>query len=113
MQHFAKFIKRMDETRDADGSSLLDNSMIMYGAGNADSNRHSHNNLPTILVGGGGGALSTGRFVNAAPTIDPRAIAPGRGGNGPAPRDKGVPMCNYFLGLLEKVGIEGIEQFGD
>ena len=62
MQHFAKFIQKMDETKDADGSSLLDNSMIMYGAGNADSNRHSHNNLPTILVGGGGGALNTGRF---------------------------------------------------
>jgi hypothetical protein len=113
MQHFAKFIQKMDETKDADGSSLLDNSMIMYGAGNADSNRHSHNNLPTLLVGGGGGSLDTGRFVNASPNLDPRAKAPGRGGNGTAPRQRGIPMCNYFLGLLERLGIEGIEQFGD
>jgi len=113
MQRLAKFIQKMEETKDADGSSLLDNSMIMYGAGNADSNRHSHNNLPTILIGRGGGTLNTGRFVNAAPGLDPRAAAPGRGGNGTVPRDKGVPMCNYFLGLLEKVGVEGIDQFGD
>jgi hypothetical protein len=36
-----------------------------------------------------------------------------RGGNDTAPRDIGVPMCNYFLGLLEKMGIEGVDQFGD
>jgi hypothetical protein len=41
------------------------------------------------------------------------APAPGRGGNGVAPRQRGVPMCNYFLGLLEKFGVEGVEQFGD
>ena len=35
------------------------------------------------------------------------------GGNGTAPKVRGVPMCNFFLGMLEKVGIHGVDQFGD
>jgi hypothetical protein len=115
MQRFAIFLKKMEATKDADGSSLLDNSMIVYGSGNSDSNRHAHNNLPTILVGSGGGSLNPGRYVNARPGLDPRlAAAPsGQGGNGRRPNSSGVPMSNFFLGMVEKLGIEGVGQFGD
>lgn len=115
MERFAKFLGNMEATKDADGSSLLDNSMIVYGAGNSDSNRHAHNNLPTILVGGGGGSLATGRYVNAKPGLDPRkSAAPfGRGVNGRIPDAHGIPMSNMYLGMLEKLGIEGVDQFGD
>ena len=37
--------------KDVDGNSLLHNSMIVYGSGNADGNRHTHTNLPIILAG--------------------------------------------------------------
>ena len=47
------FLKKLDETRDVDGKSLLYNSMILYGSGNADANRHTHSNLPLILAGSG------------------------------------------------------------
>jgi len=57
MQHFALFLSKLDKMRDSDGSSILQNSMIVYGSGNADGNRHTHDNLPVVL-GGGGGALS-------------------------------------------------------
>ncbi len=44
--------------KDADGNSLLFNSMIVYGSGCADGNSHSHTNLPFLLAGAGGGTLS-------------------------------------------------------
>jgi hypothetical protein len=113
MQRFAKFVQRLDEAKDPDGSSVLDNSIIMYGAGNADSNSHTHNNLPTLLVGRGGGALNTGRYVNAKPGRDPFTPPSNRGGNGTAPKQPGIPMCNFYLGLLDKLGIHDVDQFGD
>ena len=113
MQRFAKFIKKLDEAKDADGSSVLDNSILMYGAGNSDSNSHTHYNLPTLVVGGGGGALTPGRYVNAQPLRDPLLPPTNRGGNGSLPTQKGVPMSNFFVGLMEKLGVEGVERFGD
>ena len=113
MERFAKFVRRLDEAKDADGSSVLDNSIIMYGAGNRDSNSHTHNNLPTLVVGRGGGALNARRYVNAQPTRDPLTPPMNSGGNGTAPKVRGAPMCNFFLGMLEKVGIHGVDQFGD
>ena len=113
MQRFAKFVRRLENAKDADGTSVLDNSIIMYGAGNADSNSHTHNNLPTMIVGGGGGSLSAGRYVNARPDRDPFQPPVNRSGNGTAPTVPGVPMCNFYLGLLEKLGIHDIDQFGD
>lgn len=92
---------------------MLDNSILMYGAGNSDSNSHTHYNLPTLLVGGGGGSLTPGRYVNAQPLRDPFLKPTNRGGNGSLPTQAGVPMSNFYLGLLEKLGVEGIEQFGD
>jgi len=60
---FAKFLQKLQTTKDVDVSSLLHNSMILFGAGNADSNRHTHTNLPLLLAGGGGGVLTPGRYV--------------------------------------------------
>lgn len=114
MQRFAKFVKKLDDAKDADGSSVLDNSILMYGAGNSDSNSHTHYNLPTLVVGGGGGALNPGRYVNAQPNRDPFLPPPNRGGgNGTLPTKKGVPMSNFFVGLMEKLGVEGVDRFGD
>ena len=58
VEQFAKFLEKLKSTPDVDGKSLLDNSMIVYGSGNADGNRHTHSNLPIVLAGGGGGALT-------------------------------------------------------
>ena len=113
MQRFARFLRRLEDAKDADGSSVLDNSIVMYGAGNADSHSHTHNNLPTLVVGGGGGTLNTGRYVNARPGRNPLLPPVNRGGNGTAPKEPGVPMCNFYLGLLEKLGVHDVESFGD
>jgi hypothetical protein len=63
VKQLAKFLEKMNAIKDVDGNSLLHNSMIVYGSGNADGNRHTHFNLPILLAGGGGGGFKPGRFV--------------------------------------------------
>jgi hypothetical protein len=74
-----------------DGQSLLHNSMILYGSGNADGNQHTHVNLPIVLAGGGGGTLTPGRFI----------------------KHGSKPTSNLFLSLAERMGVSGLERFGD
>lgn len=89
-QQLARFIQKLHETTDVDGSSLLHNSMILYGSGNADGNRHTHSNLPLILAGGGGGALKPGRYVQHG----------------------SKPMTNLLLRMAGEMGAK-MERFGD
>jgi hypothetical protein len=90
-EQFAQFLARMEATPDVDGHSLLHNTRIIYGSGNADGNRHTHEDLPVILAGGGGGLLTPGRFV----------------------RHGGQPMSNLFLTLADQIGVGDLERFGD
>src|SRR5262249_22661006 len=61
-QQLAYFTSRLKAINEGDGN-LLDNCMIAFGSAHADPNRHSHENLPILLVGGGGGTLRGGRFI--------------------------------------------------
>jgi Protein of unknown function (DUF1552) len=61
-QLFSKYLARLRETPDGDGS-LLDHTIILYGAGISNSQRHSGDNLPLMLVGGGSGRLKGGRHL--------------------------------------------------
>lgn len=90
VEHFSRFLHKLDQTEDVDGHSLLHNSMIVYGGAIADGNRHTHENLPVILAGHGGGAVKTGRHHQA---------------------DK-QPMSNLFVSMLELMGAP-VSQFGD
>ncbi len=90
-EHFARFIGKLKAMKDVDGSSVLDNSMIFYGGAIANGNRHNHDNLPVILAGGGGGALTPGRYV----------------------KFPSQPMTNLFLTLADRMGADGLERFGD
>ena len=58
---FAYFLEKMRSTPDGDGS-LLDHSMIVYGSGLSDGNRHLHENLPAVLAGRGCGKASGSRY---------------------------------------------------
>src|SRR5882724_237605 len=90
-QEFAKFLKKLQDTKDVDGQSLLHNSMIVYGGGNADGNRHTHSNLPIVLAGGGGGTLSPASYA----------------------KFDSAPACNLFLSMADRMGIQGLDRFGD
>jgi len=87
---FARFLAQMKAV-DEDGSSLLDNSMIVFGGGISDGNRHNHDDLPVIVAGRGGGALDPGRLVKL---------------------QEETPMTNLYLSLLDKMGVE-IDGIGD
>jgi hypothetical protein len=91
MEEYARFLGGLNEAKDADGTSVLDNAMIVYGCGNCDGNRHNHDNLPVILAGGGGAALKTGRYV----------------------KYRSVPLTNLYLSMIERLGIRDVKSFGD
>ena len=76
--------------REGDGT-LLDHSMIVYGSGIGDGNRHNHDDLPILLAGGGGGSLQPGRHIRVAAK---------------------TPMTNLYLALLDRLGVHA-ERLGD
>jgi hypothetical protein len=61
-QLFAQYLGKLRATADGDGS-LLDHMMILYGAGISNSQAHSGDNLPLLVVGGGAGRLPSGRHI--------------------------------------------------
>ncbi len=65
--------------------------MIVYGSGNADGNRHTHDNLPVVLAGKGGGLLALGRYV----------------------KHGSKPMTNLYLSMAERLGLRDLDRFGD
>jgi hypothetical protein len=90
VEQLAYFLKKMRDTPDGEGS-LLDHSMIVYGGGIADGNRHNHDDLPVLLAGKGGGTLTPGRVIEAP---------------------QGTPMTNLYLSLLDRMGAKA-RRIGD
>jgi len=86
----AYLLDRLAEVREGEGT-LLDHSMIIYGSGIGDGNRHNHDDLPVLLAGGGGGSLQPGRHLR----VEPR-----------------TPMTNLYLSLLDRLGVHA-ERLGD
>jgi hypothetical protein len=87
-QMYATFLEKLRSTPDGDGS-LLDHSLIIYGAGMADSNMHATDPLPLIAIGGG---VGTGHRHVQLPTR--------------------TPVGNFWLNVAEKFG-QPMERFGD
>ncbi len=59
---FASYVEKLRATPDGDGT-LLDHTTILYGSGLSNSTRHSGDNVPLLLVGGGAGRLPSGRHI--------------------------------------------------
>ena len=87
---FAGFIGKLKAAHDGDGT-VLDHSMIMYGSGLSDSNRHLHENLPILLFGRGDGSLKPGRHIVY---------------------ENPVPMTNLYLTMLDRMDVKP-ESIGD
>src|SRR5580658_2249970 len=85
---YAKFLEKLRTTPDGDGS-LLDHSLIVYGAGMADSNAHATDPLPLIAIGGG---VGSGHRHEQLPTR--------------------TPVGNFWLNVADKFG-KPMDRFGD
>ena len=90
LRQFGYFLDKMKAVKEGD-STLLDNSMIVFGGGIGDGNRHNHDNLPILLAGRAGGTLSPGK----------RMVLPGE-----------TPMTNLYLSMLDRMGVPA-EKVGD
>ena len=62
-QLFSQYLAKLRATRDGDGS-LLDHTTILYGSGISNSTKHSGDNLPLLVMGGGAGTLKGGRHLS-------------------------------------------------
>jgi hypothetical protein len=87
---FTKYLERLRSTPDGNGS-LLDNLVILFGAGLSNSDRHTHSPLPTVVVGGGAGAIKGGRHLVY---------------------QEGTQLANLHVTLLDKVGV-AVDKLGD
>src|SRR5215475_6786524 len=89
MSLFAKFVKKLADTPDGDGS-LLDHSLIMYGSGMSESDTHSRLNVPVAILGHGAGLVK---------------------GNSHIQTPKETPLANLMLDFANKFGSD-VEMFG-
>jgi hypothetical protein len=90
VEQFAYFLEKLDSIPDGDGT-LLDQSIVLYGSGISDGNRHNHGDLPIVLAGGGGGQVTTGRYIQP---------------------EHERPMGNLFLSMLDIMGTP-VDSIGD
>ncbi|MEM7783681.1 MAG: DUF1552 domain-containing protein [Planctomycetota bacterium] len=86
---FAYLLGRLKSIREPDGRTLLDNCAIIYGSSLGDGDEHGNRDLPTIIAGGAGGNIRTGRQLKL----------------------KRQTMSSLHLSMLQKLGIE-VDQFG-
>ncbi len=90
VEQVAHLLNRMHSLKEG-SSSLLDNSMVMFGGTLKDGNRHDPEDLPILLAGRAKGALKPGRRLRFA---------------------KNTPLCNLYLSMLDRMGVKE-ERFGD
>ena len=90
VSQLAYLLEKLKAVKEGSGT-LLDNCMIVYGAGIGDGNRHNHDELPILLAGKGGGTLKTGRHVRY-------------------PRN--TPLMNLYLSMLDRMGA-AVPSLGD
>jgi hypothetical protein len=89
-KQLAYLLEKMRAIKEANGTTLLDNSMLVYCSGLSDGNRHNHSDLPVILAGKAGGAYRPGRHVKLGDTA----------------------MTNLYVRMLQTMGVK-TDRFGD
>jgi len=89
-QQFAKFLKKLDEIPEGEGT-LLDNTLVMWSTEVAVGNTHSFNDMPLLFAGSAGGMMQTGRYIQYS---DPRS------------------MSDVYIAMLKMFGIDE-DTFGD
>ena len=90
MEQYAYLVEKMDQIQEADGASLLDNTLFTYGSGLGDGSTHQYNDLP-IVMAGGGQSVTTGLHVNMP---------------------EGTPLANLWLTQAHLMGLK-MKRFAD
>jgi len=90
VEQYAYIIDKLKNIKEGSGS-LLDNCMVMWGAGFRDGNSHNPRNLPLMLAGRGGGTIASGRHVHF---------------------QKDSQLCNLYVSMLNRMGVP-TKRFGD
>jgi len=90
LKQFAHLVEKLKATPEGTGS-MLDHSLLVYGAGISDSNTHFHDNLPIAVVGGAGAGVKGGQHIRYP---------------------KEVPLTNLWLTVLDKMGVPA-QKIGD
>ncbi|MFM7606520.1 MAG: DUF1552 domain-containing protein [Prosthecobacter sp.] len=91
VRQFAYLLEKMNSIREADGSTLLDNTLLTFGSGLGQGAAHTYDRLPILVAGSGGGRFKTGIHLKC-----------------PA----GTPLANLWLTQSRAVGIDQ-ESFAD
>ncbi len=89
IEQFAYLLGKLKAIREGE-HSLLDNTMIVYGSGISDGDRHNHDDLPVLVIGKGGGTIKPGRHVKYTPQ----------------------PLNNLYLSLLDRLDVPA-DRLGD
>jgi hypothetical protein len=90
MELFRYFVEKLNSVSEGE-STLLDNTLIVYGSGIADGNRHDHGGLPIMTLGSGGGRFVTGQHLEF---------------------EKETPLTNLYMSILDQAGSKA-ESIGD
>jgi hypothetical protein len=90
MEQYAYLLRKMDQIEEANGTTLLDNTIFTYGSGLGDGSTHQYNDLP-IIMAGGGSLLKTGQHLNMP---------------------DGTPLANLWLTQANLLGV-GLKSFAD
>ena len=90
IEQYAYLLNKLKRFMDGE-SSVLDNSMILFGSGLRDGNKHSPHNLPLVLGGRAGGRINTGQHLVY---------------------DKDTPLSNLYCCILDAFGAP-VERFAD
>jgi hypothetical protein len=84
VEQFARLVEKMDNIKEGDGT-LLDNTSFTLGSGISSGNLHIYTDLPTVVAGGAGGHISGNQHIKSA---------------------KGTPIANYWLSLMNAMGVK-------
>jgi uncharacterized protein DUF1552 len=90
IEQYAYLLNKLRGMKEGEGT-VLDNSMILFGAGLRDGDAHSPHNLPLVLGGRGGGRIASGQHLTY---------------------EKDTPLSNLYLSMLDAFGTP-VERFAD
>ncbi|HYP12643.1 MAG TPA: DUF1552 domain-containing protein [Bryobacteraceae bacterium] len=90
VEQYAYLLRKLEAMKEGD-SNVLANSMVVFGSGLRDGDKHDPHNLPIVVAGSAGGRLGTGRHLSITPD---------------------TPLANLWMTLLDAFGTP-VERFAD